>query len=87
MVRGREFNYSFGLSLLVGLAVAFFGAADALTSDAARRAAWTFVALMACLAFSAWPSCRSGRSARCATSAMEQTLELITLTALSRAAS
>ena len=30
VVRGREFHYSFGVSLVVGLAVAFFGAADAL---------------------------------------------------------
>ena len=31
IVRGREFYYSFGASLVAGLAVAFFGAGDALS--------------------------------------------------------
>ena len=44
-VRGREFHYSFSLSLLAGLAVAFFGAADALTG-AGTSGRWTFAALM-----------------------------------------
>ena len=32
MVRGREFNYSFGISLLAGLLVAFFGLGECATS-------------------------------------------------------
>ena len=38
IVRGREFNYSFGVSLVAGLLVAFFGAADALAGTARRAA-------------------------------------------------
>ena len=67
---------------VAGLAVAFFGAADALTGTG-TSGRWTFIALMAAWRSSALPSCRSARSARCATSGMEQTLDLITLTALS----
>jgi hypothetical protein len=82
VVRGREFNYSFGASLVAGLAVAFFGAADALTRTG-TSGQWTFVALMACLAvlglavvpLSAFSALRNER--------IDQTLELITLTALS----
>lgn len=82
IVRGREFNYSFGASLAAGLAVAFFGAADALTGNG-TSGSWTFMALMGCLGFlglavvplAAFSALRNER--------MEQTLELITLTALS----
>jgi hypothetical protein len=82
VVRGKEFNYSFGASLVAGLAVAFFGAADALTG-AGTSGQWTFIALMGCLAvlglavvpLSAFSALRNER--------MDQTLELITLTALS----
>ena len=82
VVRGREFNVSFGASLVAGLAVAFFGAADALTGSG-TTGRWTFVALMSCLGIlgiavvplSAFSAMRNER--------MDQTLELITLTALS----
>lgn len=82
VVRGREFNYSFGASLVAGVAVAFFGAADALTGNG-TSGSWTFIALIGCLAFlglgvvplAAFSALRNER--------MEQTLELITLTALS----
>ena len=47
VVRGREFNYSFFASLVAGLAVAFFGAADALTGNG-TAGRWTFIALMGC---------------------------------------
>ena len=33
LTRGREFYYSFTTSLLIGLTVAFFGAADALSGN------------------------------------------------------
>ena len=38
IVRGREFNYSFMISLVVGLLVAFFGAASASEQSAAGPA-------------------------------------------------
>ena len=44
-VRGREFHYSFGLSLVVALAIAFYGAAAADGSDGTTGAG-TFTALM-----------------------------------------
>ena len=82
IVRGREFYYSFGASLVAGLAVAFFGAGDAL-SGSTNTGTWTFVTLMGCLSFvglavvplSAFSALRNERA--------EQTLDLITLTALS----
>src|SRR5262245_39050807 len=48
IVRGREFNYSFGLSLLAGLLIAFFGGADAVAGSG-TSGSWTFGALMSCL--------------------------------------
>ena len=48
-VRSREFSLSFGACLVAGLVVAFVGATDALAGGTAGR--WTFVSLMACLAF------------------------------------
>ena len=33
IVRGREFFYAFSITLLAAMAVAFFGAADALTAN------------------------------------------------------
>ncbi len=82
LTSGREFHYSFSISLILGLAVAFFGATAALAADG-TSGRWTFAALMACLALfglvvvplSAFNALRTER--------LEQTLELITLTALS----
>ncbi len=82
LARGREFLYSFNAALLVGLTVAFFGAADALTGSG-TSGRWTFGALTAVLVLlglfvvplSAFNALRNERQ--------EQTLELITLTALS----
>ena len=82
LTSGREFHYSFSISLMLGLGVAFFGAADALTAEG-TSGRWTFAALMACLALfglvvvplSAFNALRTER--------LEHTLELITLTALS----
>src|SRR5688572_22515281 len=82
MVRGREFNYSFGISLLAGLLVAFFGLEAALvsTGDTGAR---VFSALMVCLGvlgvvvvpLGAFSALRSERA--------DQTFDLITQTSLS----
>jgi hypothetical protein len=82
VVRGREFNYSFGASLAAGLAVAFFGAADALTGSG-TSGGWTFVALMGCLAFLGLAVVPLGAFSALRNERMEQTLDLMTLTALS----
>ena len=81
IVRGREFNYSFMVSLVVGLLVAFFGAANATTGTGTGQS--VFVALIACLAllgigivpFGAFSALRNER--------LEQTMDLITVTSLS----
>ena len=82
VVRGREFNYSFGASLAAGLAVAFFGAADALTGSG-TSGRWTFVALMGCLSILGLVVVPLGAFSALRNERMEQTLELITLTTLS----
>ena len=81
VVRGREFAYSFGASLVAGLAVAFFGAADALTGSG-NTGSWTFFALMGCVAFLGLGVVPLGAFNALRTERMEQTLELITLTEL-----
>lgn len=82
IVRGREFNYSFGACLVAGLAVAFFGAADALTGNG-TSGLWTFVALMVCLAVLGLGVVPLGAFSALRNERMEHTLDLITLTALS----
>ena len=82
IVRGREFNYSFMISLLVGLLVAFVGAANASTSSGPTGQG-VFVALTAGLAllgvgvvpFGAFSALRNER--------LEQTMDLISVTSLS----
>ncbi len=82
IVRGREFNYSFMVSLVVGLLVAFFGAANASTGSGTTGQS-VFTALTACLAllgigivpFGAFSALRNER--------LEQTMDLITVTSLS----
>ena len=81
MVRGREFNYSFGLSLVVGLGVAFFGLADALTS-AGTSGASVFAALMACLAVLGLIVVPLAGFSALRTERVDQTLDLITQTSL-----
>lgn len=81
LVRGREFIYSFGASLVAGLGVAFFGAADALAGSGASGR-WTFGALMACLTLLGVAVVPLGAFSALRVERMEQTLELITLTAL-----
>lgn len=81
-VRGRELHYSFGICLVVGLAVAFFGTADALTGNG-TSGRWTFGALMGCLAFLGMAVVPLGTFGALRNERLDQTLELITLTALS----
>ncbi|OFW06692.1 MAG: hypothetical protein A3H96_25475 [Acidobacteria bacterium RIFCSPLOWO2_02_FULL_67_36] len=82
LVRAREFMYSFGASLVAGLMVASFGAGDALTGKG-TSGSWTFAALMGCLAFLGLAVVPLGAFSALRNERMEQTLELITLTALS----
>jgi hypothetical protein len=82
IVRGREFNYSFMVSLVVGLLVAFFGAANG-SAGSGTTGQSVFTALTACLAllgigivpFGAFSALRNER--------LEQTMDLITVTSLS----
>jgi hypothetical protein len=81
-VRGREFHFSFGISLLVGLAVAFFGTADALTGNG-TSGGWTFAVLMGCLTLLGMAVVPLVAFSALRNERLEQTLELMTLTALS----
>jgi hypothetical protein len=81
VVRGREFSLSFGACLVAGLVVAFLGATDALAGGTAGR--WTFVSLMACLAFLGLAVVPLGAFNALRRERVEQTFDLITLTALS----
>jgi hypothetical protein len=82
VVRAREFNLSFGACLVAGLAIAFYGASISLTGDGSTGG-WTFVALMTCLAFLGLAVVPLGAFNALRRERAEQTLELITLTALS----
>ena len=82
VVRGREFSLSFGASLRgrAGRRVLRRGGC----ADRQRHGGrWTFVALMACLAFSGSAVVPLGAFSALRHERIEQTLELITLTALS----
>ena len=79
---GTRLHYSFGLCLVVGLAVAFFGTADALTGNG-TSGRWTFGALIGCLTFLGLVVVPLGTFGALRNERLEQTLELITLTALS----
>jgi hypothetical protein len=81
-VRGREFHYSFGLSLVVALAIAFYGAAAADGSDGTTGAG-TFTALMVCLTLLGMLVVPIGAFSALRTERLEQTLDLVTVTALS----
>ena len=81
VVRGREFSLSFGACLVAGLVVAFLGATDVLAGGTAGR--WTFVSLMACLAFLGLAVVPLGAFNALRRERVEQTFDLITLTALS----
>jgi hypothetical protein len=82
LTRGREFYVSFGISLLIGLAVASLGAADALDGRG-TSGGWTFSALMVCLGILGLGVAPLGAFNALRNERMEQTLELITLTSLS----
>ena len=82
MVRGREFNYSFGLSLIAGFLVAFFGLADALTSGGTSGPK-VFSALMVCLGLLGVGVVPIGTFSALRSERADQTLDLITQTALS----
>jgi hypothetical protein len=82
LARGREFHFSFSGSLLVGLAIASLGAADAL-SGTGTSGGWTFAALMGCLAILGLAVVPLGAYSALRNERLEQTLDLITLTVLS----
>ncbi|HYR84039.1 MAG TPA: hypothetical protein VE422_08180 [Terriglobia bacterium] len=82
MVRGREFNYSFGLSLVVGLVVAFLGGADALNGTRGAGT-WIFGWLMSCLSLIGIAVVPLGAFNALRNERADQTLNLVTLTALS----
>ena len=81
MLRGKEFNYSFGLSLLAGFFVAFFGLGYALTS-VGQSGAWVFSALMACLGLLGLVVVPLGAFSALRTERVDQTLDLITQTTM-----
>ena len=81
-VRGREFHYSFVASLIVALMIAFYGAAAAPRSDGTTGAG-TFTALMVCLTLLGLLVVPIGAFSAMRAERMEQTLELVTVTALS----
>jgi len=82
IVRGRDFMSSFGSCLAAGMLVAFFGAGDALTGEG-TSGRWTFGSLMTCLTILGLAVVPVGAFSALRTERLEQTLELITLTALS----
>jgi hypothetical protein len=82
MVRGREFNYSFSLSLIAGLIVAFIAGTSATsgTGDAGIR---IFSSLMACLSLIGLIVAPLGAFNALRNERMERTLDLVTVTTLS----
>src|SRR4029453_9604368 len=81
MVRAREFNYAFGIALVIGLLVAFLGLADAVTS-VGTSGSRVFIALMfvrGVLGFFVVPA---GTFSTLRAERADQTLDLITQTAL-----
>jgi ABC-2 type transport system permease protein len=82
MVRGRDFAWAFAGSLLVGVAVAFVGAAEALGGNTVAGRS-TFLWLLSCLAIIALAVIPLGAFSALRSERMEQTLDLMMLTALS----
>jgi hypothetical protein len=81
MVRGKEFNYSFGLALIAGLIVAFFGLASAVDMTGGVGAD-IFTGLIVCLVFEALIIVPLGAFNALRTEKSDLTLDLITQTAL-----
>jgi hypothetical protein len=82
IVRGREFNYSVMGSLVVGLIVAFFGAATA-SAGTGGTGQSVFTALTACLALIGIVIVPIGAFSALRNERLEQTMDLITVTSLS----
>src|SRR5262245_52670301 len=81
MVRGREFNYSFGLSLVAGLIVAFVGLAT--SSDVSGGAGRPiFSALLACMVVLGLVVVPLGAFNALRVERSDHTLDLITQTSL-----
>lgn len=81
-VRGREFLSSFAISLVVAMSIAFYGSADALGGGVASGRS-TFMTLTGCLALLGFAVVPIGAFSTLRTERLEQTLDLISLTALS----
>ena len=81
IVRARDFSYAVASSLAVGLGVAFFGAADAVTGSG-TAGSWTFTALTTCLGFIGCAVVPLGAFNTLRNERLEQTFDLIALTAL-----
>jgi hypothetical protein len=81
-VRGKEFNYSFLISLTLSLVVAFFGATRALAGGSGSGG-WVFVALTSFLALLGLAVVPLGAFSALRNERLEQTLDLISVTALS----
>src|SRR5438132_9396762 len=77
MVRGREFNYSFSLSLVTGLIVAVLGSGEALNGMGAG--ATIFSRLTSCLALIGLAVVPLGTFNMLRNERADQTLDLITL--------
>ena len=82
MVRGRDFAWAFAASLLAGIAIAFMGAAQALGGNTTAGQG-TFIWLLSCLAIVALAVIPMGAFSALRNERMEQTLDLMMLTALS----
>lgn len=82
LVRAREFISSFAAVLIAGVGIAFFGAAEALAGSG-TSGRWSFGALMTCLSVVGLAVVPLGAFGALRNERLEQTLDLITLTALS----
>jgi hypothetical protein len=82
MVRGRDFAWAFAASLLAGIAISFMGAAEALAGNTTAGRG-TFIWLLSCLALVALAVIPMGAFSALRNERMEQTLDLMMLTALS----
>ena len=81
-VRGRDFLAAFSASLLIALAIAAYGSADAIGGNR-TAGGWTFTTLTGCLALLGLAVVPIGAFSTLRTERVEQTLELISLTTLS----